>query len=90
MGHIDGPVSGLVAIAQATLVLGAIVGGVLYQAEIVRGLRRLVIKVSPPTPPPEGPAIERIGYGCASAPHSTAHIGPGHTDGAADRSATGV
>ncbi len=61
MGHIDGPVSGLVAIAQATLVLGAIVGGVLYQAEIVRGLRRLVIKVSPPTPPPEGPAIERIG-----------------------------
>ena len=61
MGHIEGPVAGLVVVAQVTLVLGAVVGGVLYQAEIVRGLRRLASKVSPPTPPPEGPAIERIG-----------------------------
>ena len=61
MGHFDGPVAGLVVVAQVTLVLGAVVGGVLYQAEIVRGLRRLASKVSPPTPPPEGPAIERIG-----------------------------
>jgi hypothetical protein len=62
MGHIDGPVAGLVVIALVTLVLGAIVGGVLYQAEIVHALRRLASKVSPPAPLPDGPAIERIGW----------------------------
>ena len=61
VGHISGPVAGLAAIALVTLFLGAMVGGVLYQAEIVHALRRLASKVSPPTPTPEGPAIERIG-----------------------------
>ena len=61
VGHISGPVAGLAAIALVTLFLGAMVGGVLYQAEIVHGLRRLVSKFSPPPLPPEGPPIERIG-----------------------------
>lgn len=61
MGRVDGPLAGLVVIALVTLICGATVGGVLYQAEIAHGLRRLVSKFSPPTPPPEGPPIERIG-----------------------------
>ena len=61
MGQIDGPLAGLVVIALVTLICGVTVGGVLYQAEIVHGLRRLVSRFSPPTPPPEGPPIERIG-----------------------------
>jgi hypothetical protein len=61
MGQIDGPLAGLVVIALVTLICGVTVGGVLYQAEIARGLHRLVSKSSPPTPLPEGPPIERIG-----------------------------
>ena len=61
MGQIDGPLAGLVVIALVTLICGATVGGVLYQAEIVHGLRRLVSKFSQPTLPPEGPPFERIG-----------------------------
>ncbi len=61
MGQVDGPLAGLVVIALVTLICGATVGGVLYQAEIVRGLHRLVRTSSPPTPLPEGPPIERIG-----------------------------
>lgn len=62
MGQMDSPLAGLVVIALVTLICGAIVGGVLYQAEIVHGLRRLVSKFSAPTPPPGRPPIERIGY----------------------------
>jgi hypothetical protein len=61
MGQIDGPLAGLVVIALVTSMCGVTVGGVLYQAEIVRGLRRLVSRFSPPTRPPDGPPIERIG-----------------------------
>lgn len=61
MGQIDGPLGGLVFIALVTLIGGVTVGGVLYQAEIAHVLRRLVSKFSPPTLPPEGPPIERIG-----------------------------
>jgi hypothetical protein len=60
MGQIDGPLGGLVVIKLVTLIFGATVGGVLYQAEIVHVLNRLVSKVSPPTRPPAGPPIERI------------------------------
>jgi hypothetical protein len=61
MGPEDGPLAGLVVIALVTLVGGAIVGGVLYEAEIVHGLRRLVDRFSPPKPKPQGPPIERLG-----------------------------
>jgi hypothetical protein len=61
MGHVDGPLAGLVVIALVTVICGVTVGGVLYQAEIVHGLRRLVRKFSPPTQPPGGPPIELIG-----------------------------
>ena len=61
MGQIDGPLAGLVVIALVTLICVVTVGGVLYQAEIVHGLRRLVSRFSPPTLPPEGPPIERLG-----------------------------
>jgi hypothetical protein len=61
MGPVDRPLAGLVVIALVTLFCGAIVGGVLYQAKIVHGLRRLVGKFSPPTPNPQGPPIERLG-----------------------------
>ena len=61
MGQTDGPLAGLGVIALVTLICGVTVGGVLYQAEIVHGLRRLVGRYSPPTPRPEGPPIERIG-----------------------------
>ena len=61
MGQVDGPLAGLVVIALVTLICGVTVGGVLYQAEIVRGLHRLVSTASPPTPLPEGPPLERIG-----------------------------
>ena len=61
MGQVDGPLAGLVVIALVTFICGVTVGGVLYHAEIVHGLRRLVRTFSPPTQPPEGPPIERIG-----------------------------
>jgi hypothetical protein len=60
MGHLDGPLGGLVVLALVTLFLGATVGGALYQAQIGHALRRLVSKVSPPTRPPAGPPIERL------------------------------
>jgi hypothetical protein len=60
MGQIEGPLGGLVAIALATLMLGVIIGGVLYQAEIAHALRRLVSRVLPPQPTPAWPPIERI------------------------------
>lgn len=62
MGQSGGPLAGLVMIALVTVIGGAILGGVLYHAEIARGLRRLVGTFSPPTPPPAGPPIERIGW----------------------------
>ena len=61
MGHLDGPLAGLVVIALVTLICGATVGGVLYQAEIVHRLRRVLNRISPRTPPRQGPPIERIG-----------------------------
>ena len=61
MGQDGRPLDGLVVLALITLSGGAAVGGVLYQAEIAQGLRRLVSIVSPPRPPPQGPPIERIG-----------------------------
>ena len=62
MGQIDGLLAGLVVIALVTLTCGLTVGGVLYQAEIVHWVRRLVRGFTPPTRrPPEGPPIERIG-----------------------------
>jgi hypothetical protein len=61
MGLIGGPLAGLVVIALVTAVGSAILGAVLYLTEIVHGLRRLVSRLSPPAPPPEGPPIERIG-----------------------------
>ena len=47
MGQTDGPLAGLGVIALVTLICGVTVGGVLYQAEIVHGLRRLVGRYSP-------------------------------------------
>jgi hypothetical protein len=61
MGSTDGPLAGLGVIALVALGCGATVGGVLYQAEIVQGIRRLVGRFSPPPTTPEGPPIERIG-----------------------------
>jgi len=61
MGQIDGPLAGLGVIALVTLICGVAVGGVLYQAEVVHGLRRLVSSYSPPPRRPEGPPIERLG-----------------------------
>jgi hypothetical protein len=61
MGLTDGPLAGLVVIALVTMICGVTIGGVLYQAEIVHGLHRFASRISPPTPPPDGPPIERIG-----------------------------
>ncbi len=61
MGQTDGPLAGLVDIALVTVTCGALVGGVLHQAEIVRGLRRLMTRLSPPPPTAAGPPIEHIG-----------------------------
>jgi hypothetical protein len=59
MGPVDRPLSGLVVIALVTMICGAVVGGVLHEAELAHGLRRRVDRISPPAPNPEGPPIER-------------------------------
>ena len=59
-GLIDGPLGGVFMIALITMMLAAVVGGVLYQHEIAALYRRLARKVSPPPEPPAGPPIERI------------------------------
>lgn len=59
-GLLDSPPGGLLAIALVTLMLGAVVGGVLYLDELSARLRRLAHRVRPPPEPPEGLPIERI------------------------------
>jgi hypothetical protein len=59
-GVLDGAAGGIVRIALITLMLGVLVGGVLYQHEIAAWVRRLQRRLSPPPEPPAGPAIERI------------------------------
>ena len=56
-----GPLGGFLALALATLMLGAAVGGALYQRERAAWFRRLGGRVSPRPEPPAGPPIERIG-----------------------------
>jgi hypothetical protein len=56
----NGLVGGVLVIALVTLMLGATVGGALYQREIAALLRRLAGRVRPPPEPPAGPPIERI------------------------------
>ena len=59
-GLLESPRGGLLAVALVTLLLGAVVGGVLYQHEIAERLRRLTHRVWPPPEPPAGLPIERI------------------------------
>ena len=57
---LDSPLGGLLAIVLVTLVLGAAVGGVLYQHEVARLARRVAHRFRPPPEPPAGLPIERI------------------------------
>jgi hypothetical protein len=59
-GLLIGSLGGVIALATLTLMLGAAVGGVLYEPEIAALLRRLARRVVPPPEPPEGQPIERI------------------------------
>lgn len=59
-GLLDSPRGGLLAVALVTLLLGAVVGGVLYQHEIAERVRRLTYRVWPPPELPAGLPIERI------------------------------
>jgi len=51
---------GLITIAPATVMLGVVLGGVLYQHEVAGVALRLFRRVSPVPEPPDGPPIERI------------------------------
>jgi hypothetical protein len=51
---------GLAVIAFCTAMLGATVGGALYQHEIAQRIRRVATRVSPPPAVPAGRPIERI------------------------------
>lgn len=57
---LDSPLGGLLAVVLVTLLLGVTVGGVLYQHEVARLLRRVVHRFRPPPEPPAGLPIERI------------------------------
>ena len=55
-----GPVGGFLVLALVTVMLGAAVGGVLYQREIGGFLHRLRDRIWPPPEPPASLTIERI------------------------------
>ena len=59
-GVLDGTGGGLITIAWVTVMLGAVVGGVLNQHEIAAFLRRGLEHLRPPPETPAGPPIERI------------------------------
>jgi hypothetical protein len=60
VGLLDSPRGGLLAVALVTLLVGAVVGAVLYQHELAALFRRLAHRVRPPPEPPGGLPIERI------------------------------
>ena len=59
-GGLGGTGAGLITVALATVMLGAAVGAVLYQREIVTLARRRLQRLSPAPSPRPGPPIERI------------------------------
>lgn len=60
LGLPEGPLVGLLGILLATLMLGVVIGGVLYQHEIAAAVRRLGRWLSPPPEPAARPPIEEI------------------------------
>jgi hypothetical protein len=56
----DGPLRGLLVVALITLVLIAVLGGVLYQVEVGRACTRLGRRLVPRPESPQGLPIERI------------------------------
>ncbi|GAA1950895.1 hypothetical protein GCM10009798_07790 [Nocardioides panacihumi] len=56
----DGPWYGFLVVALVTAGMCAAVGGVLYEPQLARGLRRLARRISPPPEAPADMPIERI------------------------------
>ncbi|MDH2416236.1 hypothetical protein [Nocardioides sp. CER19] len=56
----DGPMRGLLVVALITLVVSAVLGGVLHLVEVGRGLARLGRRLVPRPESPQGLPIERI------------------------------
>lgn len=52
--------AGVVALVVCTLMLGVVLGSVLYQSEISRIVRRVRDRIRPRPPTPGGPAIEEL------------------------------
>ncbi len=77
-GVLGGAGDGLITIALVTVAFGALVGGVLYQHEVVVFVRRhLLERISPPPEPPAGRPIERIASDVRRVRHEFCRPAPG-------------